>query len=136
MIDKLKALLGLRRDDPANTVLIYVYLPEVIEPEVRHARYEVALDAELRLRSLGFVSGGGTLLSEEADDGSREILSAGVDVDATDVSAARDLLREELPSLGCPVGTQLQYEDDGRYFADEYDGANWSLALPQPSFDD
>ena len=132
MIDRLKALLGLRREDPANTELIYVYLPELIEPEERHARYEAALDAELRLRSLGYVSGGGTLLSEAHEDGSRDILSAGVDVDATDVAAARALLRDELPSLGCPAGTQLMYEEGGRALFDEYDGAGWSLALPQP----
>jgi hypothetical protein len=136
MLDQLRALLGIGRDDPRDTELIYVYLPEAIEPDERHARYENVLDAELRLHSLGFVSGGGTLLSDERDDGSRDVLSVGVDVDAVDVTAARSLLRDELPSLGCPAGTELHYREGGVPLQDAYDGAAWHLAQPGMPDDD
>jgi len=111
--------------------LIYVYLPESLDPEQRAARYGGPLDAELRLSGLGWVSGGGSLLGAERPDGSRDIVHIGVDVEAFDVSRVRELLRTHLPQLGCPAGTRLQYEDLGQDLQDEYDGGLWELARPR-----
>jgi hypothetical protein len=43
---------------PRETSLVYVYLPEAIEPDIRFSRYESPLEAELQLSGLGWVSGG------------------------------------------------------------------------------
>ena len=131
MIERLRSLLDVKRHDPGVTELIYVYLPEDLDPVERHARYERMLDAELQLHALGYVSGGGTLLGDEDGSGDRDVLFCGVDVDTNDVTAARTLLREQLPSLGCPPGTQLHYRESDLPLQDEYDGAEWRLALPR-----
>ncbi len=114
------------------TSLIYILLPEPLQPLDRAARYEDPLEAELGLAGFGYVSGGGSLLSEEKPDGSRDIIFCGVDVDAYDVDAARELLRRHLPELGCPVGTQLQFGDEtDEPLQDEYDGVEWRLGQPR-----
>lgn len=108
---------------------VFVKIPEPIEPDERHERYENALDAELRLAGLGEVSGGGTALSAEDADGSRQVEYIGVDVDTNDVAAARTLLRHNLPELGCPAETEIQYRDGETDLADIFDGENWTLAV-------
>ncbi|HEV2816566.1 MAG TPA: hypothetical protein VGW40_05020 [Allosphingosinicella sp.] len=124
------------KSEPADnaekpTWLIYILLPEPLQPFDRAARYEDALEAELGLAGLGCVSGGGSQLSEEKPDGTRDILFCGIDVDTYDVDAARALLRLHLPELGCPAGTQLQFRDDADVpLLDEFDGAEWRLELP------
>jgi hypothetical protein len=124
-----------------STFLIYVLLPEALQPLERGTRYEDALEAELALAGLGYVSGGGSLLGEEKPDGSRDIEFCGIDVDTGDVTAARALLRLHLPELGCVAGTELQYRDEAdEPRRDEYDGTAWRLALPRtmmhPGFGD
>ena len=119
------------RDEHEATELIYVYLPESLGPVDRGKRYEDPIDDELQLRSLGYVSGGGSSLSDELPDGRREIVHCGIDVDTNDVAGARELLREQLVSLGCPVGTQLHYREGETPLQDEYDGSDWVLANPR-----
>lgn len=131
MLEKLKSLLKIERTEPDHTELIYVYLPQSLEPLERGARYEDAIDAELRLHKLGYVSGGGSSLGEENPDGTRDVEFCGVDVDTVDVDAARTLLRDQLPTLGCPAGTQLHYRRDETPLQDEYDGAEWALDRPR-----
>ena len=127
---------GPAADEECPTSFIYILLPELVESLERSDRYEDALDAELNLAGLGYVSGGGSLLSEEKPDGTRDIVYCGIDVDAYDVTAARTLLRQHLPELGCVAGTQLHYSDeiDG-LLLDEYDGQNWRLGLPRTEKD-
>ena len=129
-VDNLKDLL--KGSPPAMPDLgefIYVYLPQDIEPDERYERYQEPLDAELRLHGAGWVSGGGSLMGDELEDGTQECLHVGVDVDAVDVPRAREILRTLLPSLGAPVGTRVMYHDDGdRPLEDRYDGVGWILA--------
>lgn len=132
IVDRLRSFLQPKAiDKGSDTSLVFIHLPEAIEPEVREARYEAPLEAELQLSGLGWVSGGGTLMSAEEADGSREILSCGVDVDAYDVPAALELLRAHLPSLSCPVGTRLEYQETDAALYDEYDGNRWVVRQPQ-----
>lgn len=114
-----------------ETELIYVRLPLALDPTDREAHFADALEAELRIAGLGWVSGGGSLLGEELPDGSRPVEYCGIDVDAVNVTAARELLRQHLPELGCPAGTQLYYREDGQPLQDEYDGRIWTLAQPR-----
>jgi hypothetical protein len=132
-IDQFKRLLGMKpRPEPENTELIYIYLPEALDPEDRELHYGEPIDAELKLRRLGYVSGGGTMQSAEKEDGSREIEFCGVDVDSDDVRAACQFLREYLPVLGCHPGTRLEYRSHGVDLQDEYDGESWTLERPSP----
>ena len=109
--------------------LIYIFLPESLGPMDRGDKYEDPIIDELERLGLGEVSGAGTALGEEAPDGRRPIVSCGIDVDTTDVTATRAALRDLLPKLGCPKGTQLQYEIAGKALQDEYDGADWALEM-------
>jgi hypothetical protein len=135
-VDRLKSLLAQpppAMPDPGE--FIYVYLPQDIEPDERYERYQEPLDAELRLHGAGWVSGGGSLLSDELEDGSRECIHVGVDVDAVDVPRAREILRTQLPSLGAPPGTRLLYRDGEAALEDWFDGETWTLALEQEEDD-
>ena len=107
--------------------LVYVFLPEAIGPMDRGDKYEEPIIDELERLGLGEVSGAGTELGDEGPDGRRPILSCGIDVDTNDVAATRAALRDLLPKLGCPKGTQLQYSMSGKALQDEYDGADWAL---------
>jgi hypothetical protein len=133
-IEKLKALLiGARHEqsEAKHTELIYIMLPEPLQPTDRGTKYEDPLDAELRLAKLGYVSGGGSSLSEEVPDGTREIEWCGIDVDTTDVDQARALLRQNLPELGCLKGSALQFRKGDIPLQDEFDGVGWQLDLPR-----
>lgn len=98
-----------------STHYIYVLLPEDIDPRDRHDRYATILDAELRLADLGAITGGGTMMRDDRDDEEAEpvVLFCGIDADVYNVDAARAVLRDFLPELGCPRGTLLQYRVDG-----------------------
>lgn len=112
------------------THYIYVLLPEDIDPGDRHDRYATILDAELRLADLGAITGGGTMMRDDDDeDAEPVVLFSGIDADVYDVDAARAVLRDFLPELGCPRGTLLQYRVDDDARCDRYDGETWWLDL-------
>lgn len=118
--DRLRA----KMDDPDDVDYMSVIVPGDLDPFDRHYRFSIYIDAELRLAGLGCSVGGGTLFSDEDEDGESEILFCVLDVDATDVDRARALLRLHLPELGCPEGTLIQY---GENLEDRYDGSDWEL---------
>lgn len=122
--DRLKA----KMEDPDDVTCMWVIVPGDLDPFDRHYRFSIHIDAELRLTGLGCSVGGGTLMSEEDEDGESEILYCVLDVDATDVDGARALLRLHLPELGCPPGTLIQYGGD---LEDRFDGDDWTLAQPR-----
>jgi hypothetical protein len=76
---------------------------------------------------LGEVTGGGTGMGDEGPDGRREIQSCGIDVETSNVEGARAALRDFLPKLGCPAGTQLQFTLGERELQDEFDGSDWQI---------
>ena len=119
--------------DPDDVNYMSVIVPGDLDPFDRHYRFSIHIDAELRLAGLGCSVGGGTMFSEEDEDGESEILFCVLDVDATDVDGARTLLRLHLPELGCPEDTMIQYGED---LEDRYDGEDWILAQPRTITDD
>jgi hypothetical protein len=129
MASLLKRLFGKRETRPAPE-FIYVYLPAAIQPLERGRRFEDPLDEELKRLKIGSVSGGGTQLGEERPDGTRAIESCGIDVDADHLAPVLAHLRERLPALGCPDGTQLQYRSDEAGVVDEFDGTAWAVGRP------
>jgi len=112
--------------------LVYIFIPESIGPIDRGDKYEDPIIDELERLGLGEVSGAGTALGDERPDGKRPIVSCGIDVDTRDLEATRSMLRDLLPRLGCPEGTQLHYSLSDRALQDEYDGSDWTLEIERP----
>jgi len=92
---------------------IYVKIPEQIEPIARGEKYEDPLDAFLKGKGLGEVSGGGTMMSAPDKDGKKKIEYVGLDVDLSDFNGGLPILKEELIRLGVPKGTVLEYTRNG-----------------------
>lgn len=114
-----------------DTKLVYVRIPGEVWPVDRGDRFEDPLDEMLRQAKLGLVSGGGSSLGPEAEDGSRVVVFAGIDVDAYDLDGTRGLLRAQLPLLGAPVGTQIEYSVADERLQDRLNHDGWSLAGPR-----
>ena len=110
-------------NEPENLGFIFIILPGPIHPEEREAKFGDPLDSDLRVAGLGFVSGGGSLLSAPDENGESSIIYAAVDVDTIDIETARGLLRDNLPDLGCPEGTRIQFGD----LQDRFEDGEWSI---------
>jgi hypothetical protein len=122
-----------KMEDPEGCEFMTVAMPGDIDPLERHYRFSIHLDAELRLCGLGCSSGGGTLYCEADDDAERdEIAFCIIDIEATDIGKVRELLRQNLPELGAPAGTLVQFGER----EDAFDGENWELdrvrSVPDP----
>ena len=98
---------------------IYVKIPSSLGPLVRGDRYEDELHELLSVRGLGEITGGGSPLGEDDPDGTPTIAFCGLDIDAADRDGAVALLRERLPSLGAPAGTEIHYTSNGALLQDE-----------------
>lgn len=133
LIDNLKRLFGatkpaLRREfDPE--LFVYIFVPEPIQPLDRGDKYEDPLAEALTTAGLGDVSGGGSSLSDERPDGTRVVESCGIDVDVTDLDLALELIRERIPALGAPRGTELQYTRRGAKLRDVLEENGWVTSL-------
>jgi hypothetical protein len=130
MIERFLEGLREKMEDPDDCSYMTVVIPGDIDPFERHYRFSVHIDAELRLEGLGCSVGGGTLYWEayETDEEvAPEIACCILDVDATDVDGARELLRMHLPELGAPAGTLVQYAE----YEDRFDGVIWHLDEPR-----
>ncbi len=135
MIERFLAGLEGKLEDPDDCTYMSIVLPIDLDPFERHYRYGVFIDAELRLAGIGCSVGGGTLYQvPDDDDGEEEpkVLYSQLDVDATDVSAVRALLRMHLPELGVPAGTLIVFGDR----EDRFDGTERLLNRPSSVEDD
>ena len=112
----------------AEPELIYIFIPESIGPMDRGDKYEEPIIEEFERSGLGEVTGGGTSLGQPRADGTRPIEACGIDIDTHDVEGARGALRDLLPRLGCPEGTQLHYDVSGDPHQDEYGAGGWTIA--------
>lgn len=123
MIERFLDGLSDKMKDPDAVSFMTVVIPGDIDPMERHHRFSVHIDAELRLAELGCSLGGGTLYYETAPTDAPEIAYTILDVDATDVAGARELLRLHLVELGVPRGTLVQFGES----EDRFDGSKWHL---------
>ena len=85
-----------------TATLLIARLYEHIEPLDRGARYEDPLDAVLRERGLGEVTGGGSQLSETG-----EIEVADVEIQVSNPDDAAPVIVASLEAAGAPVGSEL-----------------------------
>ncbi len=126
-------------DDFDVEQFVYIKIPSAIQPIDRGSLFEDPIDAALEPGRLGHVSGGGSLLGNKREDGSRPIEFCGIDVDTTDREAVLSVLRELLPRLGAPPKTELHYTSSGVRLQDRLAGAEWAIGEPRqflhPGFD-
>lgn len=120
-----------RRAEPPLPDLVYVLLPGRIEPMQRGEQFEDPLMPDLQRLRLGVISGGGSQLGPENELGQSFCVSAGIDIDTFKVDETRALLRERLPALGCPEGTEIHYSQGEIRLQDEYVEGSWRLAQPR-----
>lgn len=100
--------------EPADSVFVFVRVPEPLEALERAAKYEDPLNAALEKSGLGEVTGGGASMGPPNPDGSREIDWIGIDVELIDLDRGIGPLKQELIRLGVPKLTVLEYERDGK----------------------
>lgn len=110
---------------------VYIKIPGSIQPLERGDLFEDKIDPVLAQDNLGSVSGGGSSLSDPHPDGSRTIEFCGIDIDAADRDRTLVKLRELLPQLDAPHGTELHYTRDGAKLQDVLAFGGWQLGLPR-----
>ncbi|MGC3998997.1 MAG: hypothetical protein QM767_16750 [Anaeromyxobacter sp.] len=113
--------------DAAAERFVYVMIPEHIGPLARGEKYEEPIEAKLLKAGLGEVTGAGSALGDERPDGTRAVEFCGIDVDVTELDPALALLRELLPALGAPDGTELHYTRGGARLLDGLAGGRWAV---------
>jgi hypothetical protein len=118
-------------DVPDAGLFVYVKIPEDIGPVDRGDKYEDPLDQLLKTRALGEITGGGSQLGEKRPDGTQGIEFCGIDVQATLLEPTLALLRDALPGLGAPIGTELHYTRTGAKVKDAFGAAGWVIAQPR-----
>jgi hypothetical protein len=99
-----------RSAKPASRLFIVAQLNARLQPIHRGEFFEDPLDAELKRRGLGEVTGGGTL---QAESGEIEHCDIEVEVSPGAASAEATLV-DALEGLGAPKGSKLHLETEGR----------------------
>lgn len=112
---------------------LFVKINDSVDPLVRGDKYEDALQQLLADRGLGAITGGGSQLGEDSPDGTPTIAYCGLDIDAADRDAVVALLREQLPRLGAPAGTEIHYTSSGAKLRDELRRTGWVIGLSRTS---
>lgn len=90
-------------------VFAYARINARVLPMDRGERYEDPLMEALEENGLAEVTGGGTMQAA-----SGEILYCGIDLDLFDVEKAVPFVCEFLGECGAPIGSKLEYEQDGK----------------------
>jgi hypothetical protein len=133
----LRSLLPSRSNPPApvNTFdveqFIYIKIPGEIGPIDRGEMFEDKIEPVLAEKSLGTISGGGSSLGDARPDGSRPVTFCGIDIDTESRDEALVVLRDLLPTLNAPVGTELHYTKNGLKLQDEFAAEGWTLEKPR-----
>lgn len=144
ILNKLKSVFQPNAEKPVAPQLdpeqfIYVKLPGNIQPIQRGEQFEDRIDPVLAEAGLGAVSGGGSSLADPLPDGRRLVAFCGIDIDTPKRDAALSVLRDLLPKLEAPVGTELHYTRDGVKLQEEFTSAGWATDRPRtfqhPGFD-
>jgi hypothetical protein len=141
----LKKIFG-KADDAAapltgefESSFVYVRMPGDVQPVERHYLFEDPIEEQLKIRNLGYVSGGGTMQSEPDENGASSIILTGIDIEADDLDGVRDLLRTLLPGLGAPMETQIEYTVGETRLQDRLTAEGWIENEPRtdlhPGFD-
>jgi hypothetical protein len=111
-------------------LFLYVKIPVVKNRFGQSHKLEYEIDQILREKRVGLVAGWGGSLGEVLPDGSRPVAFTRIDVDVSDIAAARAILKTSLPALGAPAGTEIHCTMDERHIKDVFSESTWLLVLP------
>jgi hypothetical protein len=114
----------------AQSLFLYVKIPFVKSLIEQLPSWEDAIDQVLREKGAGSVLGWGSSLGEALPDGSRDVAFTRIDINVTDLAAARTALQATLPALGSPQGTEIHYTLEHRNLEDHYTPSGWLLDQP------
>ncbi|QIL44803.1 hypothetical protein G7045_11305 [Acidovorax sp. HDW3] len=112
-----------------STPQCFIYLRLPVERhghDPLHQR-ENTIDQALRTQGLGEVLGWGASLGEVSANG-RRLAWLRVDISANTQASALLLLRQLLPTLQAPTGTEVHYQQDGQHLLDILDATGWLFA--------
>ena len=110
---------------------IYIKIPGNIQPPERGKLFEDRIDPVLQESGIGSVSGGGSSLGDVGPDGYREVVFCGVDIEVVDHDKTLTALRELLPELNAPAGTEIHYTTGGARSQDVLTPTGWLLRQPR-----
>ena len=116
----------------ARNQYLYVKIPVLRhehESDPYHLR-EDKIDQLLKDQGAGSVAGWGASMGEPLPNGTRPVAYTRIDVDVTDIAAARAILQTKLPALGVPTGTQIHYSLDQKHHEDRLLESGWLLEQP------
>jgi hypothetical protein len=114
----------------AHSLFVYVKIPVVRDSiDQVHGR-EDAIDQILKEKGIGSVLGWGDSLGDTQPDGSRDVAFTRIDINVTDLAAARAILQAALAALGSPTGTEIHYTIEHQDLADLYAESGWLLTQP------
>lgn len=116
----------------ARNKFLYIKIPvlrHAQEADPYHLR-EDKIDQLLKTQGAGTVAGWGSSMGEPLPNGTRPVAYTRIDVDVTDIAAARAILQAHLPALGAPTGTQIHYTLDQKHHEDRLLASGWLLEQP------
>jgi hypothetical protein len=93
-----------------ETTFIFAHINESVMPIERGAKYEDPLDAFLKSRNIGEITGGGSSLSKSGN-----IEWIGVDIELADPQKNITVLVQKLKDLGAPSGSYLEFTVNDKY---------------------
>ena len=118
-------------DVPAQFVYVRIPVQPHRDADPLHQR-EDQIDQALRAQGIGMVLGWGDSLGERRADGSRVAAYLRIDINVSDLVAARTALRHLLPRLEAPAGTEIHYTLHGVGLQDVATATGWLLEQPMP----
>jgi hypothetical protein len=93
----------------ASTHFVFAKILDTVLPVERGEKYEDPLDAMLREKKLGEVTGGGTMQRKD-----KSIEYVGIDIELVNLGSALDATKEKLRELGAPNGSVLEFKLNGQ----------------------
>ena len=96
-------------ENKPDQCFVFARIFDPIGPFERSAKYADPLNQDLQSRSWGKITGGGTMLSKA---GVKEWIS--LDFELTHTDGPVEFIRQRLVELGAPIGSQLEYTENGQ----------------------
>lgn len=116
-------------DVPAQFVYVRIPLRPRRDMDQLHLR-EHQIDEALRAQGIGSVLGWGDSMGARRADGSLVATHIRIDIDVSDLAAARTTLQQLLPQLEAPEGTEIHYTLQGLRLQDRATANGWLLEQP------
>jgi len=94
--------------EKTSTFFVFAKIQDKVLPIERGDKYEDPLDAALKEKKFGEVTGGGTQMAAD-----KSVAWVGVDIELVNLGDALDFTKQKLKELGAPKGSVLEYHKGG-----------------------